>query len=325
MEISPARTTSQSIQCDENGKSYLELGSYTNAYSTDFTTTSPSSYSSYTPPYSPPPSPYFRQSYASYSYYERQEGTYGYTGGTYAAPRGAALPPNTRIQRGSSPSCDPTRTSPRPACYTQQRLSVLNMSMVKLNRFSRFPEPSLHRSVLICNTLKHIEREMESEGLSMAALLTHPTPQAPTPPTLPETSTPSTPSLPPSSFDPSFTPPEPMETPTTTPPSSSSEGGINWCSVLSLSSQTDLDSMNNNECHEWNNENNETASQGTPSVSSAPAASVAAPTATTTAAEDSPQWKLPSLSAEDVLKTFPEAPRRQEEEIDSIMKVLVGS
>lgn len=50
-------------------------------------------------------------------------------------------------------------------CYRRQRLAVLNISMCKLGRYRQFPDPSLHRSVLICNTLRCIEREMEREGV----------------------------------------------------------------------------------------------------------------------------------------------------------------
>ncbi|KAH0949281.1 hypothetical protein HN011_003501, partial [Eciton burchellii] len=49
------------------------------------------------------------------------------------------------------------------ACYRQRRLTVLNISMCKLARYRQFPDPSLHRSVLICNTLRHLEREMERD------------------------------------------------------------------------------------------------------------------------------------------------------------------
>ena len=56
------------------------------------------------------------------------------------------------------------RSLPQP-CYRHQRLSVLSLSMLKLNRYRQCSDPSLHRSVLICNTLRHIEDEMEREGL----------------------------------------------------------------------------------------------------------------------------------------------------------------
>ncbi|XP_021944749.1 flocculation protein FLO11 [Folsomia candida] len=49
--------------------------------------------------------------------------------------------------------------------YKQQRSTVLHLSLCKLNKFrsQHCVEPSLHRSVLICNTLRHIEQEIKSE------------------------------------------------------------------------------------------------------------------------------------------------------------------
>ncbi|XP_022333025.1 cell division cycle-associated protein 4-like [Crassostrea virginica] len=48
-----------------------------------------------------------------------------------------------------------------------QRQSVLNISMCKLqNPSARKVEPSLLKSVLILNTLKHIETELRKEGIS---------------------------------------------------------------------------------------------------------------------------------------------------------------
>lgn len=65
--------------------------------------------------------------------------------------------------------------------------------------------------------------------------------------------------------------------------------------------------MNNNEYGEWSNETGSDLDYNRP--------------------EDGPPWKLPSLSAEDVLKSFPEASKRLEanEDLDSIINVLVGS
>lgn len=429
MEISPSKSSSsQSIQCDENGKSYLELGSaspYTHTYSNECGnyTTSPSTYhsqpynqtytssSSYAQPnlyYNP------RQSYSpnpynvypageNYTNFEGEPGcSYGYGGSAYNGGR-TALPPARGPPRCMSPYCDPTRGSPRPSCYHQQRLSVLNLSMLKLNRFRQFPDPSLHRSVLICNTLRHIERELEAEGVSVASLLAHSHTHAAHPHLQGASSTPGTPpcpepipSSPPSSPTPTEGPLPPMHSPlvgsplAAAPPSTptspavthynppvssypavqympsdhtpvydgretvhlrpyptlpttahtqAEEGpsgveesaaetedtrtpssprpapqpqeertdAINWCSVLSLSSQTDLDSMNNNEYGDWSGEGSSSMDYSR--------------------TEDAPNLKLPSLSADDVLKSFPEASKRLEanEDLDSIINVLVGS
>ncbi|XP_042207604.1 mucin-5AC-like isoform X1 [Homarus americanus] len=434
MEISPTKAgTSQSIQCDENGKSYMELGSaspYTHTYSSDCGnyTTSPSSYpsQSYNQTYTSPssygqPNTYYnsRQSYSpnpynvypnsdNYGGFEGDTGcTYGYGGNSYGGTRGT-LPPSRGPPRCLSPYCDPTRGGARPSCYHQQRLSVLNVSMYKLNRFRQFPDPSLHRSVLICNTLRHIERELEAEGVSVASILAHShaahshlqgatpnpgTPPCPEPmpssppsspppsegplppmhtplvgsplaaPVSPAPSTPVTPSpvnhystagptvqyptaqylpaehssaydsretvhlrpypsLPPNSHhndvgegpsgvvdtraEPEDPPPPTTPRPPPLPPEDRTDA-INWCSVLSLSSQTDLDSMNNNEYGDWSGEGSSDLDYARP--------------------DDAPPWKLPSLSADDVLKSFPEASKRLEatEDLDSIINVLVGS
>ena len=48
--------------------------------------------------------------------------------------------------------------------YTMQRQGVLNISICKLKKTRAIPEPSLRRSVLICNTLRKIELELRAEG-----------------------------------------------------------------------------------------------------------------------------------------------------------------
>lgn len=52
-------------------------------------------------------------------------------------------------------------------CYKDIRLKIRNLSMFKLSRFRQVSEQSLHRSVLICNTLKRIDREIEAEAKEM--------------------------------------------------------------------------------------------------------------------------------------------------------------
>ena len=48
------------------------------------------------------------------------------------------------------------------------RQLVFNLSMCKLSRFRQTPDPSLVRSVLICNTLKRLERELDREGIRIS-------------------------------------------------------------------------------------------------------------------------------------------------------------
>ncbi|XP_014661866.1 PREDICTED: uncharacterized protein LOC106804961 [Priapulus caudatus] len=54
----------------------------------------------------------------------------------------------------------------------EQCRSILNTSMCKLKNFQRSIEPSLLRSVLICNTLRYLEREMQSRGMAPLAMST---------------------------------------------------------------------------------------------------------------------------------------------------------
>lgn len=49
-------------------------------------------------------------------------------------------------------------------CYRERRFKIRNQSMMKLSRFRQLSEQSLYRSVLICNTLKYIDREIEQEN-----------------------------------------------------------------------------------------------------------------------------------------------------------------
>ncbi|XP_029589205.1 SERTA domain-containing protein 2 isoform X1 [Salmo trutta] len=48
--------------------------------------------------------------------------------------------------------------------YPQQRQLVLDLCLDKLQSCQRRAEPSLHRSVLLANTLRQIQREMRQEG-----------------------------------------------------------------------------------------------------------------------------------------------------------------
>lgn len=52
-------------------------------------------------------------------------------------------------------------------CYRERRHKMRNLSMFKLSRFRQVSEQSLYRSVLICNTLKMIDREIEIESKEM--------------------------------------------------------------------------------------------------------------------------------------------------------------
>uniref|UniRef100_A0A1B6LTT6 SERTA domain-containing protein n=1 Tax=Graphocephala atropunctata TaxID=36148 RepID=A0A1B6LTT6_9HEMI len=160
-----------------------------------------------------------------------------------------------------------------PSCYRQRRLAVLNISMCKLGRYRQYSDPSLHRSVLICNTLRLIEREMEQEGY-FSASQSQPPAAEPAHQPFPEV---------PHSYEP---PRAATPFPSVADDSLSDDRTINWGSVLSLSSQSDLDPLNNNDSD--------------PEL------------------EDFlPSWKL---TPDDILRRSSDS-----SELDSIMHVLVGT
>ncbi|CAD6209163.1 GSCOCG00003759001-RA-CDS [Cotesia congregata] len=173
--------------------------------------------------------------------------------------------------RANERCCEGSRTSwcrRGRACYRQRRLAVLNISMCKLARYRQFPDPSLHRSVLICNTLRHLEREMERDRSpppmepvipAPMAQLQHPEQGRLTPFPIPPTAS--------------------NETDVDSGIGDSDDSrSINWGSVLSLSSQSPLDPLNNNELLD---------------VDIGPEIDL----------DFMPGWKLTPLSADDILRS----------------------
>lgn len=59
--------------------------------------------------------------------------------------------------------------SPPSVSYLQQRQQVLSLCLNKLQGCQMRSEPSLHRSVLLVNTLRQIQEEMRQEGLGPVA------------------------------------------------------------------------------------------------------------------------------------------------------------
>ncbi|XP_074035850.1 SERTA domain-containing protein 2 taranis isoform X2 [Leptinotarsa decemlineata] len=156
---------------------------------------------------------------------------------------GASPPVRTRCCDGRTRWC-------HVPCFRQRRLAVLNLSMCKLARYRQCSDPSLRRSVLICNTLRRLEREMEAE------------PQEPCFPSLPPLApitVPEATTTTPASYEQSLrdmncsgrATPFPSNPPDTDSGLGDDETTrpINWGSVLSLTSQTDLESLNNNELY----------------------------------------------------------------------------
>lgn len=158
------------------------------------------------------------------------------------------------LELGASPSvrtrcCDGRTRWCHIPCYRQRRLAVLNLSMCKLARYRQCSDPSLRRSVLICNTLRRLEKEMEADP---------PEPSY----SIPELSPPSRLSPVPESnnYEQSLremTSASGRATPfpSSVPDADSGIGEdeatrpINWSTVLSLTSQTDLESLNNNDLY----------------------------------------------------------------------------
>lgn len=324
----------QTIRCEENGKSYLDLGS-------SYTVPSPSS------PRSPP----------------------------------------TKCCDGSRTSwCSRGPASGGPgACYRQRRLAVLNLSMCKLGRYRQFSDPSLRRSVLICNTLRLLEREMEQDGcffsgpahgpplgpppqaarepsgpLPCPGPLPHHQQPQPVPPPYPQFEVqplgmpvtghgyPATPyRVPePTAYEQSFreltTPLRPTPFPSPAHPGCDADSGlgdddstrsINWGSVLSLSSQSDLDPLNNNELFPASPSSTASASPPSPAHSSDSLGLLADEELGHEFDDFLPSWKLTPLSADDLLKSVPCSNAANaaahthagEGELDSIMHVLVGT
>ncbi|XP_049960693.1 protein enabled homolog [Schistocerca serialis cubense] len=341
-----SQNSQQTIRCDENGKSYLDLGSSSARYSA--APTVPARCPPPPLPQPPPPPP----------------------------PASAAPPP---AAPGKDVECCDGRTGwcgrgPDAACYRQRRLAVLNISMCKLGRYRQFPDPSLRRSVLICNTLRYIEREMEQEGCFFGGGVTHVPAAAPPPPA----PTPQPPAEPEPSYQPHFadvSAPSPAAAPAYAAPQyrvpahgadlippyehtlrdfsasgratpfpaacadnydadsgvgdEESARGINWGSVLSLSSQSDLDPLNNNELYSPSPPHSSSSSFGFTNGDSNSSLSLLGDVDLGHEFDDFlPSWKLTPLSADDILKSVPPSEfsaRQGEGELDSIMHVLVGT
>ncbi|XP_055614056.1 uncharacterized protein LOC129760442 [Uranotaenia lowii] len=109
----------------------------------------------YSPPYEAPPSQQtIRCAENGKSYFEL--GSANYTNiQQFGGAQGRHL---KRCCDGRNMSCNNKQ------CYKERRLKMMNLSMFKLARFRQASDQSLYRSVLICNTLKSIEREIDNEN-----------------------------------------------------------------------------------------------------------------------------------------------------------------
>lgn len=187
---------------------------------------------------------------------------------------------------------------PRERCpwYRRERFSVLHATLVKLGRHRGTTDPLLRTSVLLFNTMRHIERELEREGVSLAAaynphqgdsgplMLDPPPPPPPAPPGEPASAgSPFPNSSPNPGFNVTPSPVHPTSTSLASSPSlnyslsedSGFEDGeeIDWSSVLSLTSGSLVEGEGGT--GDWH-------------------------------LTPRPTPQLTSLSAEDVIRTFPE-------------------
>jgi len=291
--VSPPSTTyqfldqsNQRIECDENGKSYLQLGTVSHHLPvTPVLQPKPTTLIPRQP--RPPVPPMFRPHHGAHP----------------------ARPPNPTPPCDHS-SCLSRRNSP---CYRGQRSRMLNMSLHKLHMARQRANSNLCRSVLICNMLRYIEEESEQEQREQEATFAS------------QQESPYWNNLNNQNLN-SFAPPNPShtyrdnsysttngegfeaplkdfnsafrQTPQPTLPNHGDGGceggveeerGINWSSVLSLSSQSDLDPLNNNSFSEsWSPSSQELTDVDLSQHSF-----------------DDINWKLTPVSADDVLKAFP--------------------
>jgi len=264
----------QRIECDENGKSYLQLGTVNHHHL--------------------PVTPVIQ-------------------------PK-----PTTLIPRRPIPSCRPSLPrppNPTPPCempsapfYRQQRTDMLSLSLHKLHMARQRSDSSLRRSVLICNMLRYIEEESNTEARQHEA---HYQEQASQPEHQPywggnNFSPPPTPNpytrdngsnafvqengfdAPLKDFNSAFRQSSPLMASSPESSENDEERGINWSSVLSLTSQNELDPLNNNTFNEptgiWCNGHTDVLSDVDLSQTSF----------------DDVSWKLSPISADEVMKAFPE-------------------
>ena len=265
--------SNQRIECDENGKSYLQLGTMNHHIPV-------------TPVLQPKP--------------------------TILVPRRpipASRPAPLHRPPNPTPPCEHAHMSPPrgcfASCYRQKRSDMLSLSLHKLHMARQRSDSSLRRSVLICNMLRYIEEESNCEQRQHEAAYHQeqepeqpywsPAQQSFVPPPTPnpyrENNTFNSESFeaPLKDFNSAFR--------QTQLSHSESEGEeereINWSSVLSLTSQNELDPMNNNSFSEsgglWPTVGSDLTEVDLSQNSF-----------------DDISWKLSPISADEVLKAFPE-------------------
>ncbi len=147
--------STQRIECAENGKSYLQLGTMSHDANHQ-QQQQPQQHHHHHLPVTPIVQP--KPNLASY-------------------PR-RPIPPfrsvgvmSPLVPQPARPVCDHSNCLQRKSsqCYRGQRTRMLNVSLHKLHMARQNHEGCLRRSVLICNMLRHIEDETERESMQEAA------------------------------------------------------------------------------------------------------------------------------------------------------------
>jgi len=144
--------STQRIECAENGKSYLQLG----------TMNAMSHHLPVTPVIQPKPNMVYRRPIPPFRNH-MVSSAINSTGSTNAAP---AVP---------RPVCDHSNCLQKKNsfCYQSQRSRMLNLSLSKLHMARQSHDGSLRRSVLICNMLRYIEDETDREAMHETSQYSH--------------------------------------------------------------------------------------------------------------------------------------------------------
>merc|ERR1719225_2399928 len=183
---------------------------------------------------------------------------------------------------------------------------MLNVSLHKLHMARQRTDSNLRRSVLICNMLRHIEEESDIEAREQEVTFSqqhHHQQESPAAGEAPywnnlnshnNINTYSNEGFEPplKDFNSAFRQtPVPLSGGSEADTAVEEDRGINWSSVLSLSSQSDLDPLNNNSF--------------TDNWSGSPGSGELTDVDLSQHTFDDISWKLTPVSADDVLKAFP--------------------
>ena len=148
--------STQRIECAENGKSYLQLGTM-NALPSSAQHPHHNHHLPVTPVIQPKPNMVYRRPIPPFRHMVSAAGGGGGTSAvTITTPRPVCDHSNCLQKKNSY-------------CYQSQRSRMLSLSLSKLHMARQSHDGSLRRSVLICNMLRYIEDETDKEAVQEAA------------------------------------------------------------------------------------------------------------------------------------------------------------